>query len=58
MTISKEIREAVMKDYFSTNCRKAGIASGKARMTSLSPEKRKEIAKKAASARWENHKKA
>ena len=33
--------------------RKGGLKGGAARAKSLSPEKRKEIAKKAASARWE-----
>ena len=32
--------------------RLGGIQSGKARMTKLTPEQRKEIAKKAAQARW------
>lgn len=32
--------------------RRGGLKGGKARAESLSPEKRKEIAKKAAAARW------
>lgn len=32
--------------------RKSGLAGGKARASSLSPERRSEIAKKAAAARW------
>ena len=36
------------KDY----ARKGGLIGGKARAASLSPKKRKEIAQKAAKARW------
>ena len=32
--------------------RKGGLVGGKARAASLSPERRREIAKKAAAARW------
>ncbi len=34
--------------------RKGGLKGGKARAAALSPEKRREIAKKAAAARWAN----
>ena len=34
--------------------RKGGLKGGKARAASLTPEKRSEIAKKAAKARWSN----
>jgi hypothetical protein len=36
--------------------RKGGLKGGKARADSLTPEKRKEIAKKAAEKRWETKK--
>ena len=36
--------------------RKGGLKGGKARAASLSPEKRSEIAKKAAKARWNTEK--
>lgn len=36
--------------------RKGGLKGGKARAASLSPEKRSEIAKKAAQARWNKEK--
>jgi len=39
-------------EQLSESGRIAGIASGEARMTSLTPAKRKAIAKKAAAARW------
>jgi general stress protein YciG len=35
------------------NGRKGGLAGGKARAEKLSPEKRSEIARKAAQARWQ-----
>jgi hypothetical protein len=35
--------------------RLGGLKGGKARAAKLSPKKRKEIAKKAAEARWKNH---
>ncbi len=34
--------------------RRGGLKGGKARAAALSPEKRREIAKKAAAARWSN----
>jgi hypothetical protein len=34
--------------------RKGGLKGGKARAEKLTPEQRKEIAKKAAEARWKN----
>jgi hypothetical protein len=37
--------------------RRGGKKGGKARAAKLSPERRKEIAKKAAAARWKNRKK-
>lgn len=38
--------------------RKGGLKGGKARAKKLTPEERSEIAKRAAQARWENHKKS
>lgn len=35
--------------------RLGGLKGGKSRASKLTPEQRKEIAKKAASARWKNH---
>ena len=46
-----EIREDVLdpgKEY----ARKGGLKDGKARAAKLTPEQRKEIARKAANARW------
>jgi len=45
-----EIAEDTTKKEYT---RKAGIIGGKARAEKLSPQKRKEIAKKAATARWQ-----
>jgi hypothetical protein len=41
-----------VKDYLSTIGRKGGLKGGKARAKKLSTEKRSEIARKAAKARW------
>lgn len=35
--------------------RRGGLKGGKARASSLTPEQRREIARKAAAARWEKH---
>jgi hypothetical protein len=35
--------------------RRGGLKGGKARAASLSPQRRREIAKKAAAARWHDH---
>ena len=39
--------------YFSRLGRKGGVAGGKARAASMTPEERSEIARKAARARWD-----
>ena len=39
-------------EYKQPNKRKGGLIGGRARAKALSPEQRKEIAKKAAAARW------
>ena len=41
-----------VSQYLASIGRKGGIKGGKARAATLSPERRKEIAKKAALARW------
>jgi hypothetical protein len=41
-----------ISEYLAEIGRKGGLKGGKARSESLTPKKRKEIAKKAASARW------
>ena len=46
-----------IKAYLAAIGRKGGLKGGKARAESLSASKRKEIAKKAARARWTNRKK-
>lgn len=48
MKITQEMRDAV----FAENGRKAGKIGGPARAAALSPNRRKQIAKKAAQARW------
>lgn len=42
----------LVKDYLSKIGRKGGKSGGPARAATLSPEKRSEIAKKAAATRW------
>ena len=42
-----------ISEYLATIGRKGGLKGGKARAEKLSTKKRKEIAKKAAQARWE-----
>ena len=42
------------KEEYVGNQRKGGLKGGKARAAKLSPEKRSEIARKAAAARWGN----
>lgn len=41
-----------VSEYLAKIGKKGGKASGKARMEKLSPEKRTEVARKAAAARW------
>jgi hypothetical protein len=48
MKITQAMRDAV----FSENGKKAGKIGGPARAAALSPKRRKQIAKKAAQARW------
>jgi hypothetical protein len=47
---------ADVRAYFAKEGRKGGLIGGKARAESLSPERRKEIARAAIKARWAKHK--
>ena len=47
-----EFKGSPLSQYLAEIGRKGGLKGGKARAESLSPKKRKEIAKKAAKARW------
>ena len=50
--------EGVFKDPAAVALgRRGGLKGGKARAEALSPKKRKDIAKKAAQARWSDHRK-
>lgn len=56
---TKEPEEALNKvdavsQYLATIGRRGGIKGGKARAASLTPERKSEIAKKAAEARWKD----
>ena len=44
----------MLSAYFSTIGRTGGLKGGKARAERLSPKKRKDIARKAANARWKH----
>jgi hypothetical protein len=48
---------SVISEYLASIGRKGGLKGGKARAEKLSPERRKEIARKAAKIRWEENKK-
>ena len=45
-------KKSPVAQYLAKIEKKGGKASGKARMTKLTPEKRSEVAKNAAAARW------
>ena len=45
-------KKSAVSQYLAGIGRKGGKASGKARMTKLTPEQRSEVARKAAAARW------
>ena len=50
--LSTEEPPQLVKEYLSAIGRKGGLRGGKARAKKLSTEKRSEIARKAATARW------
>jgi general stress protein YciG len=50
-------RKSAVSEYLAKIGRKGGQASGKARMEKLTPEKRSEVARQAAVARWKSAKK-
>lgn len=52
----KPIERSVISEYLATIGRKGGLKGGKARAEKLTGERRVEIAKKAASARWKGKK--
>ena len=45
-------KKSAIGQYLAKIGRKGGKASGRARMTKLTPEQRAEVARKAAAARW------
>jgi hypothetical protein len=47
--------KGAVAEYLSRIGRKGGKISGQARMQNLTPEQRREIAKKAAAARWKDY---
>ena len=55
-TVSEEPELTPEQRYAKEFARKGGLVGGKARAESLSARKRKQIAKKAAEARWQKRK--
>ncbi len=55
---TEEPPENMLSAYFSTIGRTGGLKGGKARAEKLSPKKRKDIARKAANARWKHKSKS
>jgi hypothetical protein len=45
-------KKQIIREHYSALGKKGGPAGGKARMASLTPKQRRELAKKAAAARW------
>jgi hypothetical protein len=50
--VAGRMAEQSVKEYLARMGRKGGLKGGKARAMKLSPEKRSEIVRKAAKARW------
>jgi hypothetical protein len=48
-------KKQVLSEYFSKLGKKGGPKGGKARTAALTPEQRKELARKAAAKRWDGH---
>ena len=51
-------KDEILSKHLSELGKKGGPKGGRARMKSLTPIQRKNLAKKAAAARWKGHKKA
>lgn len=54
----KSTEKSAIQKYLAEIGRKGGLKGGKARADKLTPEQRKEIAKKAANSRWDKKNKA
>jgi hypothetical protein len=49
---TEETKRSVISEYLASIGKKGGLKGGRARADSLTPERRKEIAQKAAKTRW------
>jgi hypothetical protein len=54
MKVQMPRKKSAVAQYLSKIGKKGGKASGKARMEKLTPEKRSEVARAAAAARWKD----
>jgi hypothetical protein len=52
--VKEDTISRVMREMGKRGGKKGGPKGGKSRMNSLTPEERKELARKAANKRWEN----
>jgi hypothetical protein len=52
--VKEDVVSRVMREMGKRGGKKGGPKGGKARMSALTPEERKELARKAANKRWEN----
>jgi hypothetical protein len=52
--VKEDTISRVMREMGKRGGKKGGPKGGKARMSALTPEERKELARKAANKRWEN----
>jgi len=52
--VKADIVSRIMREMGKRGGKKGGPKGGKARMNALTPEERKELARKAANKRWEN----
>jgi hypothetical protein len=52
--VKEDVVSRIMREMGKRGGKKGGPKGGKARMNALTPEERKELARKAANKRWEN----
>ena len=52
--MKEDVVSRIMREMGKRGGKKGGPKGGKARMNALTPEERKELARKAANKRWEN----
>jgi len=52
--VKEDVVSRIMREMGKRGGKKGGPKGGKARMSALTPEERKELARKAANKRWDN----